>query len=633
MSKNVLTRSRKQKALKALGAGQLTETARLLKWVCQTDPGDIDAWQTLSSVYGRLHDFPSVAECCKRILSLQPDNAVAHTHLGNVCTAMGDATQAMAHFEKALAIAPENPDLHTNMGALYHRQGRLEDAITAWKNVARLRPDHVDAVNNLAEACFQAGRLDDAIAYAEQLVRLRPHEAKSYIMLGRACYNHGRLDMAKQAYIAALPHADDTTPIYCSLGQIATHRGEIDQAREYYERAITVTPTSVEALCGLAEIHYRLGDRDNAHRLTHQALDVTGLSARAVVQHAQLCHHYDECEEVVANGERVLQNAIPAKEKESLHFSLGKVYDRMGRYDDAFRHYQHGNDLCRVPYDRGSQETLVDRLIQVYGAEAVTTLPHSGSDSQRPVFIIGMPRSGTSLTEQILASHPQVHGAGELNDINQITCRYLDDDLEHNKPYPLYVPSLGCADLEACANRYLQRLREHSRDADRVTDKMPHNFHHLGFIAQLFPNARIIHCRRDPLDMGLSIFFQRFLATHSYSFDLADIGHYYLQYQRLMTHWRRVLRIPMLEIDYADLVNDFEGTCRRLVEFVGLEWDERCLHFHESERKVVTASYDQVRSPIYASSLQRWKRYEQHMGPLIRALEGNGPAVTNTSVG
>jgi hypothetical protein len=244
------------------------------------------------------------------------------------------------------------------------------------------------------------------------------------------------------------------------------------------------------------------------------------------------------------------------------------------------------------------------------------------------VFIVGMPRSGTSLVEQILASHPNVHGAGELSDIIKLAYEYIPFTLGLKEPYPHCVGSLTQNQIDQCAQKYLARIEQFSSDAVRITDKMPQNFLYLGLIGQLFPRARIIHCSRHPLDTALSIYFQQFIEAHTYSFDLENIGHYYNEYRRLMQHWKNILDIPILDISYQNLVEDFEGTCRRMVGFLDLEWDERCLQFHRSERKIATASFDQVRSPIYSSSLGRWKHYERHLGPLIRVLKEDGPAAT-----
>jgi hypothetical protein len=237
-----------------------------------------------------------------------------------------------------------------------------------------------------------------------------------------------------------------------------------------------------------------------------------------------------------------------------------------------------------------------------------------GSPSDVPVFIVGMQRSGTTLTEQIAASHPQVYGAGELEHIRRIAGM-----IKIGRPEST-VRQLTSADSLALAGDYLRKVREIGGDALRIVDKMPHNFQYLGLIAILFPKARIIHCTRDPMDNCVSCFTQSFTGHHGYNTDLRQLGLYYREYRRLMDHWRRVLPIPMLEIDYEEMVADQETQSRRLIDFLGLDWDPACLNFHETDRSVQTASRWQVRQPIYKTSVKRWKDYEKHLGPLKKAL-------------
>jgi len=258
-------------------------------------------------------------------------------------------------------------------------------------------------------------------------------------------------------------------------------------------------------------------------------------------------------------------------------------------------------------------------VIATFGAEFFARTDRAGSQSELPVFIVGMPRSGTTLVEQILASHPMVHGAGELDYMRRIM-QTLPERLGVQRPIPECAANIDTALAERIAEEHLQHLREHSASALRITDKTPSNFLRLGLIALLFPKARIIHCQRDPLDTCLSCYFLRFGQGQAFAYDLDDLGRYYRDCARLMEHWRRVLPSPLLEVPYEALVADQEGWSRRLIAFLGLDWDDRCLAFYRSERQVKTASVWQVRQPVYASSIGRWRRYAKHLGPLFAAL-------------
>jgi hypothetical protein len=312
---------------------------------------------------------------------------------------------------------------------------------------------------------------------------------------------------------------------------------------------------------------------------------------------------------------------MPRSSRWSAHFALGKVYDRAGEYATAFDHYRTANDLKAevVSYDRAAAERFVDQIIATCNEAFFERFAGIGNPSDRPIFIVGMPRSGTTLTEQILASHPRVAAGGELSEISQLVRRLAQ---RRGRPTPIgqTLQLLAPDDGEALGGLYLRALAEIDTEADRVTDKMPGNFNHLGLMAVLFPQASFIHCRRHPLDTCLSCYFQNFTNGQFFSYRLEDLGHSYRQYRRLIDHWQRVLPQPLQEARYEDVVEDLPARARELVAHCDLEWDERCLAFHRTERVVQTASKLQVRQPIYRSSLARWQRYEPFLGPLKESL-------------
>jgi hypothetical protein len=293
------------------------------------------------------------------------------------------------------------------------------------------------------------------------------------------------------------------------------------------------------------------------------------------------------------------------------------------RFDDAFEHFRQANELSGAAFDSKRGVAATDRLIDTFSADFLAGRSGFGDPSERPIFIVGMPRSGTTLTEQIVASHPKICGAGELE-----TMFHMVDAVPGlagaNKRYPECVRDLTQASARDLARRYLVELNRYSRTAVRITDKMPHNFDKLGLISLMFPRARIIHCRRDPIDTCLSCFMHEFHKQHTYNCDLASLGLYYREYERLMAHWRTALPIALFELRYEDLVADQEAVSRALIEFCGLPWDDRCLEFHRADRSVQTPSAWQVRQPIYTKSVERWRKYQRHLGPLIEVLGQNG---------
>ncbi len=306
---------------------------------------------------------------------------------------------------------------------------------------------------------------------------------------------------------------------------------------------------------------------------------------------------------------------------------MAKLHDEGGDYDEAFHCFRAGNDLRKAGhrYQPEEESLFVDRLMASFNKELFGEKERIGNRSERPVFIVGMPRSGTTLVEQILASHPQVHGHGELEEMAELV-RGLSERLGSRQPYPECVKTLDEITAGSLAEAHLAQLERHGCGVVRSIDKMPHNFLHLGLIALLFPRARLIHCLRDPLDTCLSCYFQDFGSRHRFSCDLEQLGRCYRNYQRLMAHWHATLPRPILDVPYEGLVHDQELWCRKLIDFLGLPWDERCLTYYKTERPVLTSSAWQVRQPIYTSSVGRWRHYAKHLGPLFSSLGLPPPA-------
>ena len=317
-----------------------------------------------------------------------------------------------------------------------------------------------------------------------------------------------------------------------------------------------------------------------------------------------------------------------------MHFTLGNLLDAAGDYDRAFHHFREGNNLCGHHFDPTSYTAAVNAIISTFSPDFVRQAPSAAVSAENLIFIIGMPRSGTTLVEQILASHSQVYGCGELPDIGMIGNSF-PELLGIQQNYPQGVVSLTTESCTKLANHYLNRVIETSGNADFITDKMPQNFAFLGMIAMLFPGAKVIHCVRDPLDTSLSCYFQYFRYSRTsvaFTTDLTSLGTYYRQYQRLMQHWKSTLDIEMMDVSYERLVGNQEDVTRQMLAFCGLPWDESCLEFYKSSRGITTASSNQVREPVYRRSLQRWKHYEQYLESLKKSLLTFIPAILTATL-
>ena len=618
---NPLTRKKKEEASHALATGQLDKAASLLEQLTTKDPGDVDAWIMLASIHGQQGNFDRVTDCCHKALSLNPAHPTANSMLGNIHAMQGRHKEAQSCYRRALMANPNDPGILNNLGNALYLAGDLEEAAVMLERVAQLKPDYADAHNNLGNIYKALNKNSEAIHYFQRALALNPQLFETGLNLGNI-YNDrvGFPQAAEDCFRKALALKCDSIEAESGLANTLRFQGKNEDALALIRSAIEKRPYEYSAFAGEADLLERMGSHDEAYMKIRALLERDPGNAMGVDVLTRLCQRHDCCDEAVRLGETLTAgDALNDIGRQTLHFSLGKLHDKLGNYDVAFGHYARGNEMTSVPFDATGYEEKIGEFINAYSKEALEHLPKAGHGDTRPVFIVGMPRSGTSLTEQILASHPEVCGAGELNDINDLAAG-LPRVVGGGKPYPACIECLNQLNVDQLASRYLDRLDGFSSTAARITDKMPHNFMNLGLIALLFPGARIIHCRRDPRDTCLSIYFQSFGWLHPYATDQSHLGLYYRLYHELMLHWEAVIRLPLMHVHYEEMVTDQERISRELVEFVGLNWDDRCLQFHRAKRTVATASYDQVRQPMYTKSMARWKHYEKHIGPLVEAL-------------
>jgi hypothetical protein len=396
--------------------------------------------------------------------------------------------------------------------------------------------------------------------------------------------------------------------------------GHPDRAIKCFERLQKLRETP-SAKAGIARAMLELGRTSEAESAAREIIEQNPKSATGYVNLANT-RKFKPGEPEIDVIETLLVDAeTQKKEHRGLYFAAAKICDDIKRYDDAFKYYDAANKLAEGKYDRAELEKQYADLKKTYSRKFFQDRARFGSDSERPVFIVGMPRSGTTLLETIIGSHPQAFPAGELETIKRLeremsTLVFKDEGTHKN------ARTLTWVGAEVLAERYLDTIDRKARKdaAIRITDKMPHNFQAVGFIAMLFPKARIIHAKRNPMDTCLSCWMQNFNDSHTYSRNLIDAGHHYRQYQDLMAHWHEVLPGRILDVEYEELVGNQEEISRKIIDHVGLPWDDAVLQFHKLERTVLTASVWQVRQPIYKQSAGRWKNYEPHIGPLQKAL-------------
>lgn len=562
------------------------------------------------------------AALCAEVLQEQPHNAQARFVSALIDRQSGRVPQALATLETLAAQLPQNPAVRAELASTRVIAGRFDEALPALREIVGAQPNQPFGHFWLGQLHLRRFEGPEAVRCFERVRQLAPADLNILQPLGVAYISVGNTVAAEEALrqlIAAQPRNVEAINTLCAALE---QQSRLREAGQLFRRALEIDPANGAALAGIARVLQTEGKRDEARRMLEPVLAAERVPPVAVSTYAGLCETSDQRRACIAAARsRVDDPTLGAQDRASLCFALGRLLDAERDYDAAFEAYRKGNDLFPKLYRPQEKRQLTDQLIRTFSASALRSLPRAERASERPVFVLGMPRSGTTLIEQILGAHPGVHAAGELSEMRRI---WRDLLASVGRGSVSGLANLARTDVNAAALRYLNHLDTLDADAPRVTDKMPHNFELLGLINLLFPSARVIHCVREPLDTCISCYTIQFSMAHTYATDLAHLGHAYGEYARLMRHWREALDMPLLEVVYEDVVADIEGAARRIVEFVGLPWDERCLRYYEAERAVVTASVDQVRKPVYSSSVARWKRYEKHLGPLADALRAAG---------
>lgn len=471
-------------------------------------------------------------------------------------------------------------------------------------------------------ALFSSGDWSGADEKFARAIRLKPDAAEFHLAAGICNFAMGRSDHAGDYFLEAVRLNPNFASAHALLGEWYLTRGAIDFALKSTARAMELAPTNPQCRLSRAWILEAVGEIDAAWDFVQQLLNKDDLTPSAARLYGRLAPRFGRQEHALEIVLGLLQAGIHPNDS-ALNFTAADLLDRAGRYDQAFFYASRGNEIRRPSYDPLAWERWISRQIAYFTSERLRSLPRATDRSDKPVFIVGMPRSGTSLVEQIVASHPAVHGAGELVYIQQIVIGTVSAASAQMDDYPDCLDRITLEHVDDMANIYLASITALNPAAERITDKMPMNFLYLGLISLLLPGARIIHCRRDPMDTCLSCFMTQFRSGQEFKHDLTHLGAFYRLYERLLAHWKASLDVPILEVNYEEVVADLEGQSRRMMQFIGLPWDDRCLQFHDTKRAVRTASLQQVRRPIYQSSVGRWRRYESHLGPLKAALQGS----------
>ncbi len=567
-------------------------------------------------------DQPEVAlASLENALSLEPNNAMLHTNRGNALKALGDKAAAKASFEKALTLDPRHFEAHNNLGSLLIETGDLEDAVAVFKKALAIDPEVARGHANLGLAHQALGETTEALASFAHALAIDETNVEALLGMGDIDHLEGRIDDAIASFKRAVGIDPTNSDAYSKLANSLLGRGDNDEALANHKKALALDPTNPMAHVHQADTFLALGQIDEAIDLYRHtiALDECNAEAHRMLSSARKHTEFDD--DMQAMTELYARQELTDRQRMHLGFGLAKAHEDLKEFEKAFDYVHEGNRLKRATVSHRTEErrAYFDRIKQSFSSEYFSTLSPDGCQDETPIFIVGMPRSGTSLAEQILSSHSMVYGAGELNAVAQIADRLGREDA--NTPFPEIVQRLNPAQRQELGADYVRNARRHAASEARVSDKMPDNFVGVGLIHMILPKAKIIHNRRSAMDTCLSIYKNLFARGHPYAYDLTDLGEYYNLYLDLMNHWHEVLPVSMYELTYEHLVADQEAETRRLLEFCGLPWEDACLEFQSTERRVYTASAAQVRRPMYKDSVALWKRYGDRLEPLLKALE------------
>lgn len=560
-------------------------------------------------------------ESLQRADKLEPGNASIKMKQARVLTALGRDDEATPYFEESFKLTPYREELVR--GLALQRSGNLREAEKIYRDVLVKSPQDVDALRLLAGIAMRAKQWGDAVVLLEKALEIAPDYYRGWMDIGYAHHEMEKNEKAIAAYSRATQLDPSKSQSYTAAGKVYAMVGRHDDATRLFTQALERDATDADALSGMGHVLKTIGQQDEAIASYRECIRHNPNHGEAYWSLANLkTFRFDE-DEVAEMESQVESEALDEEARANFQFALGKAYEDSGDYERAFEFYEKGNENRRERENYDPVQTIDshDEFIEAFDASLFAERKGVGCDSNAPIFIVGLPRSGSTLIEQILASHPDVEGTHELPELARVA-RSVSLHHEDRPSYPLAIRNVENDEFRALGEDYLRRAERH-RDLmlPRFSDKMPNNFVNVGFISLILPNARIIDARRHPLDSCLGSFKQLFARGASNTYSLFEIGEFYLEYVRMMNHWDKVLPGKVMRVQYEDNVADLETQVRRILDYCELPFDERCLRFYETDRAVKTASSEQVRKPIYSSSLHLWRRYEAHLGPLIDVLE------------
>lgn len=614
--------------------GQLREAIISLRRALALNPNYAQAINNLGIAYYDSKEYAKAEEQYRKAIQLAPNYAEAHNNLANALRAQDKPDDAIEIYRKAIQLRPAYPEALNNLGTLLREREDLDEAEACLRKAVELNPRYVDALDSLAVLLIAKEQFDEALKFLARVLEINPSFERSLMNAARVQMQRHNLIAAEAACRRIVEVNPKNADAFSILGQICHELDRFDEARDAFNKAIAINADHAEAHNNLGILLKSFGRFDEARQRFERTLE---LRPKAYGTYSNLADmvRFDEKEPLLQRMIDELEAAPNPNDEQllSLYYAIGKAYDDLGQPDKAFSYFDKGAKIKHplIGYDEPATLKFFDDIRATYTAGFIKNSPYPGNPTSVPIFIVGMPRSGSTLVEQIVSSHPDVHGAGEVKVLNR-SMQKLRMTYNELPLYPEMSPLLTPEHYDFIAKNYMEMLLQHSSEAVHITDKLLTNYFFVGLVHMVFPNAKFIHTLRDPVDTCLSCYSKHFKDDMPHTYDQGELGRYYLKYRELMEHWHKVLpEGKIVDVSYEKLVSDLEPEARRLIAFTGLEWNDACLTPHESQRPVKTASSSQIRRPLYQAAVKRSDKYRKHLKPLIEVLNGPVPAAASAA--
>ena len=595
------------------------EAIKYYKNALDSRPDNLETLNNLATTLMTLNRTDEALTCYKKALNINPEHIEANRNYVRTLINLNKQDEAVKHYENILEKNPDNVDILIELSKTFIIQEKYDKAITLLNKALSIKPEISDIHYHIANALFHSGQKYNALPFYKKAISLDPINVEAYNYYGIALNDISYREEALKIFKQALDIDPHNIKVLTDLGNAYSDLNLVNKGLECYKKALKLDKRSYMIHNNIGNALSSMNKNDEALKHYNKALELGNHDAgiyRNVVSVDPDIKHAPIIKNILDTKDISDQN------KMEYHFALGELYDKNKQFPDAFRHFEIANSIKRnkITYDSDAYTRQIDKVIELFSKDFFKNRNVGNSGTKLPVFIVGMPRSGTTLIEQILSSHPDVFGAGELDLIKHIR-NLITKSFNGKQSYPYCVSLLNDQDINNYSDMYLHQIKKYSSEAKRITDKMPGNVNFIGIIKLLFPNAHIINCQRDARDNCLSIYLNYFPGGNDYTFNLEDIAKYYIDYVRLMEHWNNTFPGEILNIQYEELLDNQETLTRSMLEFIDMEWNEACVNFQENKRSVRTASKLQIRKGIYKTSKNRWKNYEEYISPLLKLLE------------